>query len=150
MFLIAIFKNATRNATQTKSNVIYMRAMIYPNNKRVSINGEEEKEIEQSMPFKRSSFAMTPMKHNSVVHIEEGPMYITPEKTSNATTSNTTSKKFTLMKQNTLNAIRMSDIVHHSQLEVQYENEKKAHMKMQSILTLINEKEMKEITKNFQ
>ena len=90
---------------------------------------------------------MTPMKHNSVVHIEEGPMYITPEKTSNATTSNTTSKKFTLMKQNTLNAIRMSDIVHHSQLEVQYENEKKAHMKMQPILTLINEKEMKEITK---
>lgn len=132
---------------KNSSNVIYMRAMIYPNNKRVSINGEEEKEIDQSMPFKRSSFAMTPMKHNSVVHIEEGPMYITPEKTSNATTSNTTSKKFTLMKQNTLNAIRMSDIVHHSQLEVQYENEKKAHMKMQSILTLINEKEMKEITK---
>ena len=154
---------------KNSSNIIFCKQHLYPLGKKIFSSNEVEIDELISPPFQRSSCLFTPAKHNSVVNREESvSMFITPEKNlfgtnikdntrSNDTNkilyndkmtplkSKSSGKKLLFMKQNTLNAITSSEISCHSQLELQYEKEKKENLKMTPLLSLISVPELKKI-----
>lgn len=155
---------------KNSSNIIFCKQHLYPLGKKIFSSNEVEIDELISPPFKQNSYLFTPAKHNSIANRDESvSMFITPEKNLFSTTikENTKSngtktimyndkitpfksksisgKKFMLLKQNTLNAITSSEIACHSQLELQYEKEKKENSKMTPLLSLISASELKKI-----